>query len=219
MKQKMKRILITVFLLFGIACTGFSQKPRLLLFKKFTEGTVLMRNGAKTAALLNYDAANQQMLFKQNEKDMILIGVELIDTVYIESRKFFPVESSFFLEAVSVKNGIIYVNWRLKKQFKGKKGAYGQVLQTNVETINTSYWTNNEYKNENNEVYSTSNDNEYWLKYNKKIVKCKNEKSLLKLFPEKETMIKKYMKDNKIDFNNIQQVIVLLDYCLEITKI
>ena len=45
----MNRILITI-LLFSIAVAGVSQKPRLLLFEHFKNGTVLMKNRAKTSA-------------------------------------------------------------------------------------------------------------------------------------------------------------------------
>lgn len=214
----MDRILISILLLYGIATVGFSQKPRLFLFDNFKDGTVLMKNQAKTSASFNYDTANHQMLFKQDGEIMVMDGIELVDTIYIDSRKFFPAGRSLFIEAVSVKNGTIYINWILKKHFKGKKGAYGQVLQTNVETINTSYWTNSEYKHESADVYSLLNENEYWLEHNSKFVKCKNEKSLLRLFPSKESMIKKFIKENKIDFHSTEQVVNLLNYCLGIAK-
>ncbi|MBO5508082.1 MAG: hypothetical protein J6A00_10030 [Bacteroides sp.] len=213
----MNRILITI-LLFSIAVAGVSQKPRLLLFEHFKNGTVLMKNRAKTSAQFNYDTANRQMLFKQGGETMIMTNIELVDTIYIGSRTFFPAGRSLFLEAVSLKNGTIYINWILKKQLKGKKGAYGQISQANVETINTSYWTNTKYKNESADIYSLSNENEYWLKHHGKFVKCKNEKSLLKLFPGKESLIKKFIKENKINFHDTEQVIYLLNYCLEITK-
>lgn len=214
----MNRIFLSMLLFCSMATVGFSQKPRLFLFDHFQDGTVRMKNQAKTSVSLNYDTANRQMLFKQGGEMMVMVGIELVDTIYMGSRKFFPAGRSLFLEAVSVKNGTIYINWILKKQFKGKKGAYGQVLQTNVETINTSYWTNSEYKHESADVYSLLNENEYWLKHNTKFVKCKNEKSLLRLFPGKESMIKKFIKENKIDFHSTEQVVNLLNYCLGITK-
>ncbi|WP_455665823.1 hypothetical protein [Phocaeicola sp.] len=214
----MNRILITIFFLYGMVTVGFSQKSRLFLFDDFKNGIVLMKNQAKTSALFNYDAANRQMLFKQGEEIMVMTGIELVDTIYIDSRKFFPAGRSLFLEAVPTKNGTIYINWVLKKQFKGKKGAYGQVLQTNVETINTSYWTNSEYKHESADVYSILNENEYWLERNGKFTKCKNEKSLLKLFPGKESMIRKYINEHKTNFNNPHSIIELLDYCMELKE-
>ncbi|CAK7027888.1 MAG: hypothetical protein PARBA_01169 [Parabacteroides sp.] len=53
------------------------------------------------------------------------------------------------------------------------------------------------YKNENRDVIGTYNDNDYWLYLNDKFVKFKNEKSLLKLFPQKEEAIRNYIKEYK----------------------
>lgn len=59
-----------------------------------------------------------------------------------------------------------------------------------------------------------SNENEYWLKINGKYVRCKNKKTLLKLFPNYKLEIEEYIKANKIDFSNTEHMINLLNYCL-----
>lgn len=71
------------------------------------------------------------------------------------------------------------------------------------------------YKNENRDVIGTYNDNDYCLYLNDKFVKFKNEKSLLKLFPQKEEAIRNYIKEYKTDMKNPEQVIELMNYCLE----
>ena len=71
------------------------------------------------------------------------------------------------------------------------------------------------YKNENRDVIGTYNDNDYWFYLNDKFVKFKNEKSLLKLFPQKEEAIRNYIKEYKTGMKNPEQVIELMNYCLE----
>lgn len=174
-----------------------------------------MKNGAKTTALLNYDAANRRMMFKQGDDLMILTNAESVDTIYLDNRKFFPIKNHLFLECVPCVNGTVYINWSLRNKFQGQKGAYGQVSHAaNIETINTNYWTNNGYNKESLDIYKIANDNEYWLNLDGNFVHCKNKKTLLKLFPDRKQEIEKYIKERNIDFSKAEQMIDLLDYCM-----
>ncbi len=210
----MKRI-ISFFLFAFVLIQINAQKTSVFLFPDFIQGTVLMKNGARTTAALNYDAANRKMMFKQGEDLLILTNAEHVDTIYLNSRKFIPIKDILFLECISRESGVIYVNWLLKNKLQGQKGAYGQITHAaNIETINTSYWTNSGYNQESLDAYRMSNENEYWLKINGKYVRCKNKKTLLKLFPNYKLEIEEYIKANKIDFSNTEHMINLLNYCL-----
>lgn len=210
------KTIISVLIVSCFVWTGslFAQQKRTFLLPDYLSGSVLMLNGSRVTTLLNYDAANRAMMYKEKEDEMILVNIQSVDTVYIGSRKFIPAGNSLFLEVVPVSHGTVYINWNLESHLQGKAGAYGQVSQSKVETVNTSYWTNNAYRNELFEVYDQTNKNEYWLFRKGKPVKCKNEKTLLKLFPGKEEQTRTYIKQNKLDFGNANDVIRLLDYCL-----
>ena len=213
----MKINALLLILLF-LSSNLFAQKGNIYLLDNFIHGTVVMKNGAKVSASLNYDATNQKMVFIQNQEKLILTNLESIDTIYIKGRKFFPINDSFFLEIRSLKNGTIYINWILKNKYQGQRGAYGQISHaTNIETINTSHWTNNEYKNQSSEIYQLINDSEYWIFKSGKFIKCKNKKTLLKLFPKHTEKINEYIHKKNIDFTNTEQILQLLDYCLEIS--
>lgn len=216
----MKRILSFLFLLFVVAILHLNaQKPSLFLFPDFIQGTVMMKNRAKTTALLNYDAANRCMMFKQGNDLLILTNAASVDTIYIENRRFFPVKNHFFLECVPCTHGTVYVNWSLRSKYQGEKGVYGQVSHAiNVKNINTSYWTNNSYEKESLDVYEQENDNEYWLKLNGKFVNCKNKKTLMKLFPDHQAEIDEYIKSKKVDFSKTIHVISLLDYSMGLSR-
>ena len=58
------------------------------------------------------------------------------------------------------------------------------------------------------------NDNDYWFFRTDKPVKFRNEKSLLKLFPGKEELIRIYIKEHNINMKNPEQVIELSNYCM-----
>ncbi|WP_455672105.1 hypothetical protein [Phocaeicola sp.] len=208
---------IRIFLLLFIAALSFqdalAQKKRLMLFDNYTKGTVLMKNRARVNAELNFDATNNNMMFKQGSEEMILTNVNQIDTVYIGNRKFIPIKN-IYLESVSTKHGDIYIHWNMKNAYKGKKGAMGMTTQAKVETINTAEYQYGVYENQYVDVYQLSNENEYYLFKKGKPAIVKNEKTLLKSFPENKDAIKGYIKEQKVSFSKVDDIIKLLEYCL-----
>lgn len=210
----MKQTIFAILFILGVT-NLYAQKNPIYLLNDFTQGTVLMKNGSKAVTLLNYDACNRLMKYKEKDDIMILTNTQQVDTIFIASHKFIPA-NRFFLEVIDMPNGKAYINWLLKETYKGKVGAYGQTTQsTTSTTINTSYYNKGIYKNENKDVIDTYNDNDYWFFLNNKLVKFKNEKSLLKLFPQKEEAIRNYIKKYKTDMKKPEQIIELMNYCLE----
>ena len=185
------QITFIILLISLITETGYAQKKSIYLLDDFTQGVVLMKNGAKTNALLNYDGSNRKMKFKQQDEIMILTNTQAIDTVFIASHKFIPYSR------------------------KGRQGAYGYANQSTTTTsINTSFYNKGYYKVENPDIMEEINDNDYWFFRTDKPVKFRNEKSLLKLFPGKEELIRIYIKEHNINMKNPEQVIELSNYCM-----
>lgn len=189
-------------------------KKKTLLFNKYTNGSVLLKNGLKISTQLNYDTSNKTMMYQQNGQEMILLNNNEVDTIYISNRKFIPY-NKVYVEFVETKNNnIILINWNLKQKYRGNKGAYSQITQNKVETLNTSYWTHDEYQNQSTEIVDFVRKNEYWFRIGNEQRTCKNEKDLIKIFPEKKNEILQYIKENKVEFNNPSDAIKLIDFCL-----
>lgn len=218
----MKRFTCLCLVLFFIGVLFAQNQSRVYLFEKYTNGKVLMHTRAIAPAFLNYDVANCNMMYMEDKKEMILENIQSIDTVFIGGNKFIPVGNKGFLDVVNLKNGTVYIYWKLTSHFVGKKGAYGQIVQGTVETVNMNMvkqQAGNESRHQNvTDVYARRNENEYWLLRNGKFAKCKNEKSLLKLFPGKEEEIKIFMEEHKFNFSNTQQALEIIDFCLKTHK-
>ena len=206
------RIILLIFLTF-LHLISFGQEKRILLFKKYEKGIVLFKNHTKTHTLLNFDAANNNIMFKQGNEEMILINSNQVDTVYIGNRKFLPI-NKVYLECILTKYGEVYVHWNLKNVYKGKRGAYGITTQAKVESINTSQMNYGYYENQYVDVYQQSNRNVYYLFRDEKSIVIKNEKHVLDAFPEYKDNIKKYMKEEEVNWRDTKKVIKLLEYCL-----
>lgn len=208
-------LLFTIFCCLVASGSVNAQKKRQMLFENYSKGIVLMKNKSKTPAELNYDGGNQVMMFKNGEEEMILTNIPQVDTVYISGSKFIPTGSKeSFYELIQIPNGIIGINWLLKSASQGYKNAFGVTQQAKVETLNTSQLNNGVYENQYTEVYKLANQNEYCIFRGSKPLKFKNKKTLLKLFPDKQTQIEEYMKLQKTDMNNPKDVIALVNYCL-----
>lgn len=205
--------LISIIFLVSAAPTLSAQKKRMLLFSEYSNGTILMKSGSKIQVKLNYDTANKNMMYLQGSDEMILLNSHEADTVYINEEKFIPFNSRF-VEVVELSNGNAFIDWSLKLGHRGNRGAYGQITQNKVETINTANWSNREYRPESAEVVELKNDNEYWFSKKGELVKFKNEKNLIKHFPGYRDEIKSYIKENKVDFKKVNDVLALLNYCL-----
>ncbi|MCD8262775.1 MAG: hypothetical protein LUD02_00290 [Tannerellaceae bacterium] len=155
---------------------GANNKKALYLFENFTEGKVVMNNKAHTNALLNYDAANHLMKYKEGEETLILVNTQAVDT---------------------------------------KKGAFGQITQTNVTVINTNHFKGGTYEVESRDVSNIANENEYWIPYKKSFAKFKNIKQLYKLFPDKEEDITLFIKQHSIEYKNVKDMLNLINYILQ----
>lgn len=215
----MKKLLLFTFMLSCLShlSTQAQNRRRVYLFEKYTNGMVLLKNKIRIPTSLNYDTANDNIMYIDNGKEMILDKAQGIDTVYIGTARFIPNGQHGFLEMVPCKNGIVFIKWDLSKQLRGKKGAYGQIIQGSVEVMDVNAIKQQGGTMERNQyidVYVQQNNNEYWLLRNGKFVKCRNEKSLIKLFPDKMELIKSYIKKHKPEFSKPQHVLELLDYCM-----
>lgn len=196
---------------------GFSQSA--LLFPDYQKGTVLLKGNKKIDVPLNYDATKHQMLYKQNEEDMILVNLQSVDSVLIGKHRFIPVKSRFY-EVIPVKSEVLLVDWTISMTNIGYRGAYGQVTHSKVHNYNMSAMTHDIYHTEAKpntsslEVYRRSNQNTYYIIRNNKLMKFKDRKSLIKLFPEREEEIRQILKEEKTMFKNVEDVVELMNRIL-----
>lgn len=208
-----------ILLLLSIpVCQISAQKKRIFLFNDFTSGSIQMKNKSTAKGLFNYDTSNRVMMFRDKDEDMILTNSQAVDTAFIGTRKFIPV-NRIYLEVVALSSDFLYINWHYKEYYQGKKGAFGQTTQSNVLTINTNHFQpGTDYKTQSADVNKQANENEYWFFREGKPVKFKNKKTLLKLFPGKESVIENFMKENHTDMSITEHVIKLADYCTSLKQ-
>lgn len=201
----------TLILLF-FPIMGFSQSA--MLFPDYKPATIILKGNKKVNVSANYDATKHLMMYKQGDDIMILENIQSVDSVLIDKHRFIPVKNHFY-EVIPVNSEFLLVDWNISMTNIGYKGAYGQVTHSKVHKYNVSAMTHDIYhtearQNASLEVYRRSNNNTYYIIRNGKMLKFKDRKSLLKLFPERKMEIEELLKEEKTMFKSVEDVVELM---------
>lgn len=188
------------------------------LFEKFLKGSVLMKNGRVEEALLNYDTESKKIVFKKDEAVLVLIDLPSVDTVYIENRKFIPLNNTFYEVATGLVNIDLYITYSNKrKPLMASPDHSGTTRQTGNQVNNN---VASAYVNRPNQLnYAVEILTHYWLKKGNSLYKANNQTQLLTVFPFKDhEAIKNYIRDNNIDFSKPDDIVKLVNFCNSLIK-
>lgn len=215
------------FILYILGGTVSAQQfKRILLFDGFVQAQIKFHSRSVLVVPFNYDASNKTVLYRQGTEMMEMINFSQIDTVIAGKRKFVPADRGI-REVVEMKNGTVYIDWLLKDVNIGSKGALGAVTQGTVKNLQMSdlglngtemYTPYDSQKIGSTDVYRRRNDNTYYIKVRGRLEKVKSLKHLKKIFAGHEDEIDEFAKEQNIDMKKVQDVLVLLDYCLGLSS-
>lgn len=211
----MKRTsLFLAFALFANFCLG-QQKAKEIshyIFPEFIKGSVLMKSGVKNEALLNYNALTEEMIFVKDGKNLAITKLEGIDTVYIGQTKFF-IWKNKFVELLYHNKYDLYAGYKGSIVDPGKPAAYGGTTQTSSVTSYSTYISNGQaYALQLPEGVETKGTTEYWLKKDGQVQLFLNMRQLARLFEDKSDLFKKYVKENKVKYENEDSLVDLIKY-------
>jgi hypothetical protein len=173
-----------------------------------------MKSGIKNQALLDYNSLTEEMIFENNGKKLAIAKgeLELVDTVFIEDRKFVALNNKFF-ELVYHSKSDLYVEHKCSMIPPGKPTAYGGTSQTSSITSLSSINSGGRlYELELPEGSEIKPYICYWLKKNGKLNKFINMKQLMKLYDDKKDLFKDYVKKNDVTYNNQKSIVQLIKY-------
>jgi len=213
------KVILFMFFMFLLPMFGFAQSTKdtayfykALLYEQFKNGTVLMKSGAVENAPLNYNTEDQTVVFVNDGQDMILTGTELIDTIYIENKKFVPVNNKIY-EVVTNEPVALYLSYHNRPRpivaTTDHNGTSRQSSNGVSNTVTDMYTMRNFKGNYNIEIMK-----DYWLKKDNKLYKADTEKQFIKPFSSQmKERIEGYIKTNHVDFNKEEDLIELTKFC------
>lgn len=187
-----------------------------------------MKTGLPLRERFNYNCETQKVEFI-DEQNMILelSNAMNIDTLYLAGHKLIPYKNRMIDMYYRNEQFTMFIDYRCHRDNKGKIGAYGIRTHNGVQTLDKRDYDHiggggmivskadtphvqldNDQQDPN--VYETSYYNNYVLEINGKKKVFNNKKSLLKAFPEKTDTINKYLDNNNVNFNHIEDILQML---------
>jgi hypothetical protein len=218
----MKKILLSLVWLIP-ACSIFSgmqvaaQKNRdgsspQFLFPEFVKGEVVMKNGQQQHALLNYNTVSEKMTYMQGEKIFDMIETEKIDTIIIYNSRFIPAGEMFY-EVLVTGDITLFVEHKGQLLAPGKPVGYGGTSQVASSTYLSSVGLSSGYYNlELPSDFEVKLSPVFWIMQNGSPVSFISEKQFLKLFPERAAELKKHIKQFRVKFDRIPDVMRLVQF-------
>lgn len=210
--KRMFYLLILSLLVF----VGYSQEKKQnithYLFPEFTKGVVLMKTGVTKEALLNYNALTEEMIFENSGVRLAIAQIEKIDTIFINSRKFFPVNGKFF-ELLYHSKYDLYTEHKCNIKDPGKPSGYGGSSQTSATSTYSSFFSGGRvYDMKLPESVETNPFTICWLKKDGVLMKFISLRQLSKIFGEKSSQFKKYTKEHDVSYDNQESLIGLIRF-------
>lgn len=222
MSENMKKAIVLFFLFTtcfpGKAQTTADGSMPQFLFKEFSMGTVRMKNGQSQNSILNYNMVTEKMVYEKGPDLYDMTNTELIDTVYVQKSMFVPSGKVFF-EVLLVAPVALFVQHTGSVIPPGTPAGYGGTSQVS----NTKQWSGVElssgyYNLKLPKNFQVQVNPVYWIRAGKDYSSFTNEKQFLKLFPDKEKELKKFIKDNHIKFSRQSDIVKLAWHYNEIIK-
>jgi len=211
------------FLLIGtvlnVNAQGNSDRPLpQFLFPVFADGVIIMKDASKSEARLNYNMVEEAMI---SEKDGVYWRSQnpaLIDTIYLQNRKFVPVDNAFY-EILATGEATFFLENKSKYVSVGEDIGYGVKSHSIDHTELTRFETWSSVATvELPKNVTISNVSVNWVRRNGSMQRFNTEKQLLKMFPEKKIQISDYIDKQKINLKVREDLIKLGNFCNERIK-
>lgn len=214
----MKKLICALLFCMIATVTGlFAQesKPE-YLFNDFQQSLIYYKDGRVFSVKVNYSLAmNAFMFIDENDNNNIKLFAEpdMIRMLKIDNRVFQLAPRGLAQEYLN-QEPFLAVTYRGKSRPQGKQVGYGGRSETASVDSYSSYQSGGQsYKLETEKIIIADVEKRYTIKRNGKEKTFETGKQFLKLYPkEQQETIQKYIKTQKTDFDDPQQVLELVRY-------
>ena len=218
-----KQTLVLISILCAITIQSMAQTkssgnlPQ-YLFPGFTKGLVKMKAGKNYDAVLNYNMVTENMVMEKDGTLLDLTNMAAVDTIILQYRRFVPFNEVFY--EVLVNNSIsFFIQHKCDLVSAGSPSGYGSTSQTSAIKNYSSVSTNSRiYNLEIPADYTLNPSPVYWIRKGNTMFSFLNKRQFLKIFPEKNKEIEKFINQNRLKIENLNDLIILGNYCNKVYK-
>lgn len=186
------------------------------LFKDFQQSLVYYKDGRVFKVKLNYSLARNAFMFiDENDKNNVKLFAEpeMVRVLKIDNRTFQLTPKGLAQEHLN-QDPYLAVTYRGRSRPQGKQVGYGGRSETaSVDSYSSIQSEGHIFKLETEKIIIADVQKRYTTKINGKEKAFETGKQFLKLYPkEQQETIQKYIKAQKTDFDDPQQVLELVKY-------
>jgi hypothetical protein len=212
MKAILTIVLIFYFMSLKAQTNSDGSAPQ-FLFPEFATGRVKMKNGYSQTASLNYNIVSEKMVYEKNDLLYDMINLQLIDTVFLQNRRFIPVENVFH-EVLLIAPISLFVQHKGEILPPGVPAGYGGTSQvSNTKFMSSVELSMGYYNLKLPKDYTVKADPIYWIRKDKVMNSFMNERQFLKIFPGEQGELKQFIKQNSIKLDRLSDLIRLIEHC------
>ena len=206
-------LFVASFLIIGAVNAQRATMPVQLLhyaIDSFSKGKVLLKTGAVSEQVLNYNILTNEMIFNNDGKMLAISDPKGVDTVFIQNRKFVPVNDKFY-ELLAAGPAPLFLEFTYKIDEPPVSVGYGNASQTtNATSVSSLVSRGQAYEIKLPDDFKVVPGYSYWIRKDDKYFKITNAKQLTSLFPEKKDAINDFVKKNKTNFSKRDDLILLV---------
>ncbi len=199
----------------GESVTDVLSMKEIFLYPEFINGTALNKNGTSSEALFNYNIINGEIQFISPRKDTLAVAKPGAVNFFSIASDTFYYSNGYYRKIAGDKNFMLAAMQYTRLADVRKAGPYGTTTSTgSVDNYSSliSSTTGGVYKlRVNVETVFTMRCDYFFSNPQDKFVPAKKS-NLLKMFPDQEEKIKKYLKDESIRFNNKEDLVKLTNF-------
>jgi len=203
----------------NVNAQGNSYRPLpQFLFPVFADGVIVMKDASKSEARLNYNMVEEAMISEKAGVYWRSQNPALIDTIYLQNRKFVPVDNAFY-EILATGETTFFLENKSKYVSVGEDIGYGVKSHSIDHTELTRFETwSSVVTVELPKNVTISKVSVNWVRRNGTMQRFNTEKQLLKMFSEKKIRISDYIDKQKINLKVREDLIKLGNFCNEPVK-
>ena len=184
-----------------------------LVMPRFEQATVKLKNGKSYSAVMNYEKTEQQMIILRNDEYFLFKDKQAVDTIFMGGRTFVPAEEGFLEVLVNAPVSLYFMH-KASLESEGSTVAYGAKTNTaGITHITTIFGAEGAIVLKVPENYKVVDESSMWIGKNGSLEKISNKKQFLKLFNDRKDDLSQFMKENKTNFGNADDVTRLVLYC------
>jgi hypothetical protein len=209
-------VLITVLCIITIqltAQTSSDENYLQYLFPGFTKSIVKIKTGLSYYAVLNYNTVTEKMVFKQDSILLDMANIKAIDTIFLQSRKFVPVNQVFYEVLLNAPISL-FIQHKSDLIPPGSPSGYGSTSQTTaIKNFSSLSLNSQTYNLKLPSDFTINPIPVYWIRKDNTMFSFLNKRQFLKIFPGKNNEIEMFIKQNHLKIENRDDLIELVNFC------